>query len=444
MRWCTLILILMWPASWLRAGDLEDLQGYWLSLDDPWSLEIRADVATFRGEHMFYPSRNQEVKIRFSLDPEAKPRRIDLNADDFQAANKLTKINDSQKRAGVYRLIRDELTLQFFAVSFRSKDFDYWEGAPSNHARPMSRRLRRVSLTELRELQKLSGVWKVEIRDGKRTLFADSFFIEPGWLLCKNFQPCRIQIFPASDEQPERLPLLVHFHTQERGQGFLGGTFTTHHWLAGIGHLQPAGDRQWTGQLGWLYRDKKLDEAAFQMLTALDFDDVAAIRQQGRQAAQLPVTEVQLTLTKVADQIEYKFGHISGLLHLPTEQELAGDWQTIMRATSKELPGGKVTSEYAAEPRKERWTFQDNSCEIRNGETVETRIITRRKEPGGFVDVTLPEKAKQFIGYWNMNYEPQTGLLHVNRSERLDDVFIGGRYVLERVPATPPDPQAKP
>ncbi len=443
MRCWTLLVLLMLPANWLQAGDLEDLQGYWISLDDPWSVEIHDDVAIFRGEHAFHRLRNQDVKLRFTLDSEAKPRRINLNADDFQAANKSSKISDYDRRAGVYRLIRDELTLQFWSANFRDKDFDYWEGAPANHARPMSRRLRRVSPTELRALQKLAGVWKAEILDGKRTIFADSFFLQPGWLLSTKLGPCRMQLLPVTDQASEQIPLLVHYHSQILERNFFGGSFTTHHWLAGIGHLQPEGDRQLSGQLSWLYREKQLDNAAFQTLAALDMDDVAKIRKQGSQSAQLPA-QVQMKLTKTADQIEFQHGHIPNLHLLPTDEHLTGEWQAIMSGTRKELADDKSTLEFAVEPRPERWKFKPGNCEIRSGVKIETRALTRRSSVGNFVDVALPDTPNQFLGHWKMRYEPQAGLLHVIRHERLDDIPIYGEYVLERVPASNGQTPTKP
>lgn len=438
MRMVLGLLVILVGASSIRAGDLEDLQGYWLSLDDPWSVEIKGNVATFHGTHAFvnaYQGKHHDVELRFSLDEEAKPRRFDLNADDLKAANERLK-SKYQRSLGIYRLHGDQLTLQF-AWREHLSSFDHWEGAPSNHARPFTRRLRRVAPAELALLKSLSGVWRGEILDGKQLVEIETMYVLPGWLKGLQHTPAtRLQFLEPQSAAGEQ-PLVIHSHHTTRGNGLLGGTFTTHYWLAGIGtaKVEP---KQVTADIYWLFNDKRLKHADFQTKLALDWDDLKEIREFHPPFAAQFRGPLHLKLMRIADEVTFQYGSIpNSQQYTPVPKELLdGQWQVLLKRTVRPsaVPNGPIIHVDAKHPEKERWTFSGEKCEIICDGVSLTRIWKREKERPNSLQVFAEAESERQLGWWQIQYETQTKLLRIQRSERIDDVFLTSDYVLERLP----------
>lgn len=433
MRAALSVILLFACSGQLLAGDLEDLQGYWLSLDDPWSVEINGNVATFHGTYPFvdaYQGKHDDVELRFTLADDTKPRQFDLNADDLQQANERLKAK-YQRSLGIYRVHGDQLTLQFSSRK-HLEEFDHWEGAPSNHARPFSRRLRRVSPEELKLLKSLSGVWRGEIRDGKQLVQIETMYIQPGWLKGLQFTPStRLQLLDPQETDGKQ-PLVIHSHHVTRGTGFLGGSYTTHYWLAGIGtaSIEP---QRITAEVDWMFKDKRLNDAAFQTKAALDANEVKEIRELQPKLSIPLRSPLQLTLTRIADKVTFQYGSIpNSPQYSPVATEvLTGDWRVLLHRTARPNPKGEASITYTPDPENERWTFSAGKCQIaRDGKTT-TRLW--KQERHNSLHVFAEAEPDKQLGWWQIQYEPQAKILRVQRSERIDDVFVSAEYVLERM-----------
>jgi hypothetical protein len=415
-------------AAAVAADDRQDLQGLWVSLDEPWSVEFAGDTATFHGTNAFaqsYQGRLVDVKLRYTLKPETIPPEIDLNEADFEEAKKTHRAATFQRRFGIYILNGDELLLQFGARK-HPEAFDYSEGAPANHAWPLSRKLRRVSPEERQAMEALQGIWKGEVRERARIVQVNAWSIRPGWILGLHGRKVRYRLYPDGDFTT----FVLHQYQVEQGRGGglfgLGGSYTNYFWKPYVGKFARKESamciemNQVTG-----IENEKVEST---LLHADGLPQDLRAQLPGEQKKILPLT---CRLEKVSDDLTlWGTSNQAGVnLRPPTAEQLRGQWRTIMGriATGDVTPNSKPSLTDAP---PERWTFADANWR-RQSEQEDVKFAIKHQE-FQYWTLTNPSDPKQILGPLQLQYEPVTKLLWASYSYRdAEDRYVQRSYVLE-------------
>lgn len=412
----------------VTADDRQDLQGLWVSLDEPWSVEFSGDTAFFHGTNAFadsYQGHLVDVKLRYTLKPDAIPPEMDLNEADFEEAKHTHRAATFKRRLGIYILNGDKLLLQFGARR-HPEAFEYSEGAPANHAWPLSRKLRRVSSEERKAMEALQGIWKGELREGERIVQVNAWSIRPGWILGLQGRKVRYRLYPDGDFTT----FVLHQYKVEQGRGGglfgLGGSWTSYYWMPYAGRFN---------------REPSAMRVAINQITGLDYEKVEAtllaadglpqqLRDQlpGQQKGVKPLT---FRLERVSDDLKLwgTSNQAGENLRPPTAEQLRGQWRTLMRriSTGGITPDSKPS---LADASPEHWTFADGNWR-RQSEQEDVTLAVKHHEFQAWT-LSNPNNPKQIFGPLNLQYEPVTKLLSANFSYRdAEDRYVVRSYVLE-------------